>query len=359
MSNVLPVVQELDLGEIKDGKGARLFIDDKEYIDMFCDNGVVSLGYDYQPAGLPHLPGMLNDNLRDEAADRLCFQSGLDYAFFSNSGTESVEAMIKFARKAQEDREDIYFLDGTFHGRTYGTMSADYTGKSYHLDGFEPFLPGIKKFETVNEIKPNAAAVIITPAEVYGDFVKYSDWFINCLVKYCNEHDILLGFDEVQTYLRTGKWFGYQMYEKSFQPDMIAMAKGVAGGLPTGVTLVSKKIGDKISMGSHYSTFGGNRRSAQGIIDVHKKGEKIRRKVRVDGDYIKKRLREMGIDNIRGEGLILAFNIDEPLRLRDKCLKENVILGVFSNSQSIKLTPPLTISRPTLDKALDVIEKCL
>jgi len=359
MSNVLSVVQELDLGKIKGGKGARIFIGDEEYIDMFCDNGVVSLGYNYQPAGLPHTPGMLNDDLRDEAAERLCFQSGLDYAFFSNSGTESVEAMIKFARKAQEDRQEIYFLDGTFHGRTYGTMSADFTGKSYHLEGFEPFLPGIMRFKKIEDINPEAVAVIITPAEVYGDFIKYPEKFINDLVDYCDENDILLGFDEVQTYLRTGEWFGYEMYEKEFKPDMIAMAKGVAGGLPTGVTLVNEKIGNKISMGSHYSTFGGNRRSAQGIIDVHKSGEDIRRKVKLDGDYIKKRLKKMDVKNIRGEGLILAFDVDEPLKLRDKCLKENVILGVFSNNQSIKLTPPLVITRSVLVKALDVIEKCL
>lgn len=361
MSYNLPVIDEIDIGTVIYGKGAELITKNKSYLDMFCDNGVVSLGYDYKVEDLSHMPGMLNDVYRDEASKRLCEQSGLDYAFYSNSGTESVEAMMKFARKYQSDkgRSDLYFQKGAFHGRTYGTMSADFTGKSYHLDGYQPMLPGIKEFEKISDIDKDAAAVIITPAEVYGDFKRYDEKFISELVDYCDENDILLGIDEVQTYLRTGEWFGFELYKKEFQPDMIALAKGVAGGLPTGVTLVSSEIGDSISKGGHYSTFGGNRKSCKGIIDVHELGNFLKDKVKNDGEYLKQKLRELGCKNVRGEGLILAFDVENPLELRDKCLENNVILGIFSSSQPVKLTPPLTISRNNINRFLEVLEKCL
>lgn len=361
MSNLLPVIDKLNIGQIQGGKNSTIFTSKGEYVDMFCDNGVVSMGYDFVEDITPHLPNAYKFDLREKAAKKLCEISNMDYAFFSTSGTGSVEAMMKFARKHQHpDRKDIYFLNGAFHGRTYGTMSADFTGKSYHIEGYEPLLPGVKKFNKISEIDKKAAAVIVTPAELYGNYKKYEEGWLKKLEKYCHKHNILLGIDEVQTYIRNGKDWGFQVYNDDIKPDMIATAKGIAGGYPTGVTLIKKEIGDSISKGGHFSTFGGNITSVCGILEVLKQKDYLKNRASVYGDKIKFKLKQIkGANNIRGEGLMVVFDVDNPLDLRNKCLEKHVILGVFSNSQSIKLTPSLTIESENINYVLEVLKECL
>ena len=362
MSYLLPVVDKLDIGDIEGGANSGLVTSKGEMIDLFCDNGVVSLGYNYAPKEMPpHLPSGYKSEFRELVAEKICKESNMDYAFFSTSGTESVEAMMKFGRKFQKEkgRKDIYFMEGSFHGRTYGTMSADFTGKEYHLSGYRPFLPGVKKFKNISDIDKNAALVIITPADVYGDFKKYDNDFIDTLQRYCDENDILLGIDEVQTYLRTGNLWGFQMYDGKIEPDMVATAKGVAGGIPTGLTLIKKRIGNSISKGGHFSTFGGNMKSCLGVHDTIMNAKALIENANEMGSKLKEGLKELDCKNIRGEGLIIAFDYDEPMALRDRCLKNNLILGVFSNNQPIKMTPPLTIQEETIERILEVFNSCL
>jgi len=361
MNYVLPISNKFDIGTIYAGKGAEIYTDNGKYLDMFCDNGVVSLGYDYRNSELAHLPNAYKDDIRELAAIKLCNETHckMRYAFFTNSGSEAVETMMKFGRKFQSqfNRNKIYFKKGVFHGRTYGAMSGDMTGKSYHLDDYEPFVAETHQFDKINEIDKDAAVVIITPAMVYDGFQKWDkDWFKK-LSDYCKKNHILLGIDEVQTYIRLGEWWGYQTYH-GIEPDMIAAAKGVAGGKPASVCLMKNKIGKSIAKGGHFSTFGGNRTAMRGIIDFHKRGNGLMEKAINDGEYIKKILKDK-VKNLRGQGLMWSFDVENPIDFRNKCLKNHVILGVFSNNQSIKLTPPLTIRRKMLEYAMEVIVRCL
>lgn len=366
MSNLLKVVNGVDTGTGIGGYSATLHTTEGQFIDFFTDNGVVSMGYDFDlPKSPPHLPHYIKSDLREEAAKVLCDTSGMDKTYFCNSGSEAVESMMKFARKYQVEsghpnNKVIYTLEGAFHGRTYGAMTAS-TAKPYHSEGFGPLLP-----EVVSFINPmfdicwsEAAAVVLTPAKVYGDFQLYDKELLGYIVKKCKEWDVLLCFDEVQTYLRTGNWWGYQMYKLGIEPDMIATAKGVAGGFPTGVMLMKERIANTFQMGSHFSTFGANPRSCKGVIKVAKRGENLLPEINRKGAYIKAQLDKMGTDP-RGKGLIIAFDYeDDSLKLRDRCLEKRLILGVFSSSQPIKLTPPLTVTWDEIRTTLDVISECL
>ncbi|HKL23678.1 MAG TPA: aminotransferase class III-fold pyridoxal phosphate-dependent enzyme [Candidatus Nanoarchaeia archaeon] len=358
---VLPILDKINIGNIMGGQGAQLFTDNGVYVDMFCDNGVVSLGYDYRNSELAHLPNAYKDDIRELASTKLCNETHckMRYAFFTNSGTEAVESMMKFGRKYQSqfNKDKVYFKKGVFHGRTYGSMSGDKSGKAYHLDGYGPFVGETYEFSKVEEIDKNAAVVIITPAMVYDGFQKWDeDWFKK-LSDYCEFYDILLGLDEVQTYIRLGEWWGYQTYH-GIEPDMMAAAKGVAGGKPASVCLMKHKIGESIAKGGHFSTFGGNRTAMRGIIDFHKRGNGLMEKAINDGEYIKRMLKDK-VKNLRGQGMMWSFDVENPINFRNKCLKNHVILGVFSNNQSIKLTPPLTIRSSSLEFAMEVLVKCL
>ena len=355
-SHLMPLADSLDLGEC-DGVGPYIISGDGDsYLDLFMDVGVVSFGYE-DHCDPVHLPNYIQNNKREEAAAILCESSGMDRAFFSNSGTEAVEAMIKFARKAQSDsgRYLVYARDGEFHGRSYGSMSLSFTDAPYHKEGFGPFVEGFGSFWAVEDIDPNAAAVMITPGMLNKDYIEYNQEFMGQLQEYCHRNDILLLVDEVQTYLRLGMPWGFQLY--GLNPDAICVAKGVAGGIPTGVTLVKESISRCIPKGSHFSTFGGNPASVNGIIRTAERAS--------DDDFFKRLNRAGGLFAkalrsaipgvvIRQRGLMISCDLPGDINMiqfRDECLRRHIIIGVFGPKGALKLTPPLNSYSPTLHAA--------
>lgn len=352
----MPLVDSLNLGECRPCGPVIVSGDGDSYLDLFMDVGVVSFGYEYHE-DVVHLPNYIQNDKREEAAAILCATSGMDRAFFSNSGTEAVEAMVKFARKAQagEGRTLVYAREGEFHGRSYGSMSLSFTGAPYHKDGFGPFVEGFISFRDVGDISPNAAAVMITPGLLNKDYIEYDQKFMSELQEYCTDNGILLLVDEVQTYMRLGVWWGHQLY--NLHPDAICVAKGVAGGIPTGVTLVSEAISATIPKGGHFSTFGGNPASVNGIIRVARNAltnVHFFETVEATGVAMASAL-EVAIPGIviRQRGLMISADLpgDIDMReLRDECLKRFIIIGVFSPKGALKLTPPLN-SSPAMLKA--------
>lgn len=367
MSYILPIVDDFYLGRIISGQGAYIYTNKGKFLDAFCDNGVVSLGYDFYVADeeLPHLPEIVRYKKREKAAETLCKTAGMDMAFFHCSGSEGVETMMKFARRAQNRRErtKIFVHEGAFHGRTYGAMSASPTGKDYHFNGYHPLLPNVYTFRNFSDIDDDAAAIIMTPAEVYKDYIRYDKLWLENIINHARMNKILICIDEVQTYVRTGKWWGYQKWPISVEPDMICVAKGVAGGYPTGMTLMKKTVGRTIEKGGHFSTFGGNPKSCQGVLQV---AERCKALLNDNGiNWIESRGRQMraglnkieGVRNIRGEGLFTAFDIDmDSVKFRNECLDRKLIIGVFSKNSPIKLTPPLNLSASDVDKIVEVIK---
>lgn len=365
MSNILPLLDTLNIGEIKGFNNSTIKTDRGEFIDFFTDSGTTSFGYSMNfSEGAPlHFPELINCNIRQAAAKAICDSCGLDYAYFCVSGTESVEAMIKFARRywyeKGENRHKIYSHKGSFHGRTYGSMSLSFT-KDYHREGFGPLVAGMEWFEDPADIDPNSAAVVVTPAFVYNDYRDFGRVWWEKLVDHCNRNGILLCLDEVQTYLRLGEIWGFQMYKDIIKPDMVAVAKGVAGGYPTGVTMVTKAIAQTIPKRSHFSTFGGNWRSCQGILATLAIGESMLPIISDKGQYIMNSLGEMGLKGIKGKGLMMRFDYPKDTeKFAERCLKEGLLLGLYAPDSPVKLTPPLTVSRKEIYKALGVIKKCL
>ncbi len=365
---LLPVVDKLNF-KVESAMGSWITDENgKRYLDFFTDVGVVSLGYKPVHCSYIHMPNHFHLQEREEAARRLCDVSGMDYCFFSNSGAESVEAMLKLARKYQSQfgRTKIYTLKGAFHGRTYGAMSCSYMGEGhYHWDGYGPMVPDIERFDLddLSTIDPTAAAVLITPGFLNKDYTPFDKHKVWALDNYCKENRILFLMDEVQTYLRLGCWWGKDLY--IVDPDIICTAKGVAGGIATGVTLCKKAIGDSMKKGGHFSTFGGNPLSVRGInnvLDIVERDEAFFQKIWAKGILIKSYLKAMGWKDVQGDGLLISAEIDPSynmIELRDRCLEKGLIIGVFSPYGRLKLTPPLNIAYEEIDIAMEVLKRCL
>ena len=347
------LVDELPIAPWKGGAGARIHTDDdKWYIDMFGDSGTVSCGY-VEIEHPMHVPQIVPAEVREHTAQMFAQSAGLDWAFFVNSGTEGVETMMKFARRAS-GRTLIYTHEGEFHGRTYGAMSASFSAP-YHRNGYGPFLPGCAMFQDPRDIDNNAAAVIITPAMVNKDFAEYDPEWVARLLTHCRQHDILICLDEVQTFLRLGTVWGHQLY--GIQPDMLCTAKGVAMGYPAGIVLGKMSVGLTIAKGGHFSTFGGSPAACalmQVVLSEHGDRKSLTH-YRAMGNYMRHRLLSVSND-IRFKGMMVAADLDcDMWRLRNWCLNNGVIIGVFSADQALKLTPPLTITVEELEEAMDVI----
>lgn len=348
------LIDELPMEGWVGGAASRIHTaDDRWYIDMFGDDGTVSIGYTDIERPL-HVMQIVPCPIRDEAARVLAESCGLDWTFFINSGTEGVETMMKFARRAS-GRTLIYALDGEFYGCTYGAMSASFSAP-YHRQGYGPFLPGVAPFKEVNDIDSNAAAVIITPAMVNKDFRAYDPDWLSHLVGYCRANRIFICVDEAQTFLRLGRVWGHQVY--GFKPDMLCTANGVAGGYPAGAVCGRASIGMAIQKGGHFSTFGGSPAACGLMVHIyHTYGnDEYLAHIRALGNYMKSRLREVEGLKVRGEGMMIAADCGcDMFELRNRCLARGVILGIFSRDQALKLTPPLTITVEELKEAMDII----
>lgn len=316
-------------------------------------------------------PSFYNDSmirLAKMLTDNSCF----DKVFFTSTGAEANEGAIKLARKYGSKQlngaYEIITTNGSFHGRTLATMSA--TGKKHWEALFEPKVPGFIHIPfndidaAAGAINPNTCAVMLEPVQGEGGVNVADKAYIKALRSLCTEKNIMLIFDEVQTgFGRIGKLFAYNHF--GIEPDIITLAKGIGGGFPLGA-MMTKKEYDLFDAGDQGGTYTGQPLAmAVGLAVVEEILRKqLPQRAALMGDYLTERLKEMSdvfpIKNIRGLGLLIAFDLPEPIGkdIVSGCLKEGLILNSPQPS-SIRFMPPLIVTKNDIDAMLDILNKVL
>lgn len=358
-------------------KAADNYLVDKEgnfYLDFSSGIGVTNLGFHKQVKqavseqleAIWHSPNLYQNSLQEQVADLLIGDE--DYlAFFCNSGAESNEAAIKLARKFS-GKSDIITFKQSFHGRTFGAMSA--TGQEKIQLGFGPLVEGFhyaiyNDLESVKQlVTENTAAVMLELVQGEGGVIPAEKDFVAELAHYCKEQGLLLIVDEVQTGIgRTGTLFAYQQY--GISPDIVTLAKGLANGLPVGAMLGKSALGTAFTYGSHGTTFGGNKlvlSSSKAVLEILT--EDFLAKVRFKASYLQDQLaKQLGnlptVVTIRGLGLMLGIQVTGDLGTIVTQARKNGLIVLTAGSDVIRLLPPLTITEEEIERAVSILAECL
>ena len=361
--------------EIVSGKGSLVTDrDGKEYIDMGSGIAVTSFGVsddewvaavDTQIRKVQHMSNLYYTEPCALLAKALCERTGMSKVFFSNSGAEANECAIKVARKwAAENKgpacSTIVTLKNSFHGRTLTTLAA--TGQEHYHELFQPLTPGFAHFEAgdMDALKAicadgNVAAVMIECIQGEGGVIPLDPDFAAGLSAFLQERNILLLVDEVQTGNgRTGRMYAYMNY--GLQPDIVSTAKGLAGGLPLGATLLSEKVQDVLGFGDHGSTFGGNPVACAAALSVVSRlTDAFLNDVAGKGAYLRNAFEgQPGIESVSGMGLMLGLKTVRPAGEVIAACRENGVL-CLSAKDKVRLLPALNIPRDLLEKAVGII----
>ncbi|XAR67839.1 Acetylornithine transaminase [Bertholletia excelsa] len=374
---------------IASGKGCKVYDPEgREYIDMMAGIAVNALGHgdpDWvravteQATLLTHVSNSFYSIPQVELAKRLVACSFADRVFFSNSGTEANEAAIKFARKyhrvrnsdAKHPPTEFISFSNSFHGRTMGAVAL--TSKEHYRTPFEPVMPGVTFLEfgntrdAVELIRSGRiAAVFIEPIQGEGGINSASKEFLLALRSACNDAGSLLVFDEVQCGLgRTGHLWAHEAF--GVFPDIMTLAKPLAGGLPIGAVLVTEKVASAMDFGEHGSTFAGGPLVCNAAIAVLDKISKpgFLASVSKKGMYFKKLLKhKLGgnshVKDIRGMGLIIGLELDVPASpLVAACRDSGLLILTAGKGNVIRLVPPLVISEQELELVAEILHQCL
>jgi len=364
------------------GEGAKLW-DDKgvEFLDFASGISVCNLGHCHpgvtaavreQAGKLVHVSNLYMNSVMPELAEKLVSNAFEGKVFFSNSGAEANEGMIKLARKygnANGGRSTIITMEDSFHGRTLATLAA--TGRAKYRKGFEPDTPGFKQvpfndFAALEAaVTPDVCAVMLEMVQGEGGIIPADTEYLKKVRQLCDEKDILMLCDEVQCGMgRIGTRFAYQSF--GVVPDAISMAKAIANGLPMGGFIVGKKFADVLTVGTHASTFGGTPLASAAALAVQKAfdNDGVLENCREQGAYLMARLAEMTgkyefVKGVRGRGLMIGVVLDRPAGpLAALCLKHRLIT-LTAGETVLRLLPPLVISRAEADIALERIEAAL
>ncbi len=362
--------------EIVSGKGS-LVVDEngKEYIDMGSGIAVTSFGVAdekwveavaAQAGKVQHMSNLYYTEPCALLARELCERTGMAKVFFSNSGAEANECAIKVARKwAAEKKGPEHFtiatLKNSFHGRTLTTLAA--TGQEHYHELFQPLTPGFAHVEAGNMAELEAlaastplAAVMIECIQGEGGVLPISREYAEALSRFVKERDILLVVDEVQTGNgRTGRLYSYMHY--GLEPDIVSTAKGLAGGLPLGATLLSGKVQGILGFGDHGSTFGGNPVCCAAALSVLGRiDEDLLGQVRAKGEWLKAAFQGAeGIEGVTGLGLMLGLKTTKPAgEVVAKCMENGVLC--LTAKDKVRLLPALNIPMELLEKAAAVIK---
>lgn len=362
------------------GDGAQLWdVEGKRYIDLTSGIGVCCLGYNNQHIidaiteqahKLMHVSNLFTTEPMVQVAKTLVEQTGMGKVFFSNSGAESNEGMIKLARKYSYDkygegRAEIVTLYNSFHGRTVTTLKA--TGQDKFHQYFFPFTEGFayakaNDMESVKAaVNEHTCAIMMELIQGEGGVMPLDPAFVKEVEAYCREHDLLLLIDEVQTGIgRTGSLFCFQQY--GIQPDVVSMAKGLGGGVPIGAVMASKTCETVLGPGTHATTFGGTPMicaAANAVLSEVTKPEFLQ-SVNEKGEYLKQKLLAMQSDNIqgvRGMGLMVGIVVDPEQRAALVAeIMDKGVLVLTAGTNVIRLLPPLSISYEEIDEALAVMQ---
>ena len=363
--------------EIVSGKGSLVQdVNGKEYIDMGSGIAVTSFGVaddtwiaavEKQIRSVQHMSNLYYTSPCAKLARALCERTGMAKVFFSNSGAEANECAIKIARKWAAEHKGpacstVVTLKNSFHGRTLTTLAA--TGQDHFHELFQPLTPGFASFPAgdMDALKAlcaggTVAAVLIECVQGEGGVVPLDPAFVKELSAYLKEQDILLMVDEVQTGNgRTGSLYAYMQF--GLQPDVVSTAKGLAGGLPMGATLMSEKVKDVFSYGDHGSTFGGNPVAAAAALSVVERlTDEFLADVTRKGELIRSLLEGApGIESITGMGLMLGLKTVKPAGEVLAACRENGVLCLTAKDK-VRLLPALNIPDELLIKAAEVIKQ--
>lgn len=363
------------------GEGSWVWDDQgNRYLDAISGIAVCGLGHAHpavtkaiteQAATLTHCSNLYNIKAQEDLAERLRDISGMSKVFFSNSGAEANEAAIKLARLFGHSKNIaepvIIVMEKAFHGRTLATLSA--TGNRKVQAGFEPLVRGFVRapfndldaVKTIAENNKNVVAILLEPIQGEGG-IRISDKdYLPGLRQICDEKNWLLMLDEIQTSNgRTGRYFNYQHYP--LMPDVVTIAKGLGNGVPIGACLAGDKAADLMQPGSHGSTFGGNPLAcAAGLATVETIiNEGLCEKAQATGHYLQQQFASKLADcpnvvDIRGQGLMLAIELDAPCtELVDSAAKQGLLINVTAESV-IRLLPPLNLTNEDADQLVDIL----
>ena len=362
--------------EIVSGKGSLVTdVNGKQYIDMGSGIAVTSFGVaddawiaavEKQIHSVQHMSNLYYTAPCANLAKALCEKTGMAKVFFSNSGAEANECAIKVARKWAAEHKGpacstIVTLENSFHGRTLTTLSA--TGQAHYHELFQPLTPGFASFPAgdMDALKKlcaggTVAAVLIECVQGEGGVVPLDPAFVKELAAFLEQQEILLMVDEVQTGNgRSGKMYAYMHY--GVKPDVVSSAKGLAGGLPMGATLLSEKVQDVLSFGDHGSTFGGNPVAAAAALSVVERlTDSFLQEVTRKSELLRSLLEGApGIESFSGLGLMIGLKTVKPAGDVLKACMENGVLCLTAKDK-VRLLPALNIPDDLLVRAAGVIK---
>jgi acetylornithine/N-succinyldiaminopimelate aminotransferase len=371
-SSVLPTYARTDVTLVR-GEGPWVFdATGTRYLDFVAGIAVVGLGH-LHPAPLAaaheqldrlwHVSNLYWTEPMQALAQRLSARFGGAGAFFCNSGAEAVEAGLKYARKAT-GRAGLVALEGSFHGRTLGALSV--TGQPAKRAAFEPLVPGVRFVDPgdtdglVAAVDDETAAIVLEPVLGEGGVRPLTPEFVRAASALARDHGAVLLFDEVQTGVgRSGTFFAWE--QLGVRPDAVALAKGLANGLPIGCLLVADDAPAGFEPGDHASTFGGNPVTCAAACAVcDEVTTELLTDVRDRGEQLAAGLASLpGIVETRGLGLLLAAELDRPAAGVVAACLDHGLLVLTAGERTLRLTPPLTITADLVDQALSTLEEVL
>ena len=366
------------------GRGVFLYdIEGKKYLDFVSGLGVNALGHAHprivkavrdQAAKLVHVSNLYYHEYQGPLAEKLCGLSGLNRAFFSNSGTEAIEGSIKLARLAGhraggEAKCRLVALEGSYHGRTFGALSL--TGQDKHRKGFEPMLEGVT-FVKQNDLESlrsavdgNTCAIVLEPIFGEGGIYECSVEFLRECRALADRHKAALIFDEIQCGLgRTGTIFAFQSF--GVTPDIVAIAKPIAAGFPLGAFLAKEEFASAISPGQHGTTFGGGPLACRVALEFLTivEEEKLLENVNKVGAYLHDKLNDLVSKGnaavaVRGRGFIQGIQLEILARpIVDEGLSEGVLFNATQDTV-VRFLPPFLMEEKHVDKGIRVLKKLL
>jgi acetylornithine/N-succinyldiaminopimelate aminotransferase len=381
-SHMLPAYARVDLA-FERGDGVWLTATNGDrYLDFASGVAVNALGHSHpkvveaiveQAGKVIHVSNLYRIPEGERLADRLCAMTFADKVFFANSGAEAMEGVIKMVRKYQSanghpERYRIVSFEGSFHGRTLATLAAAKNKK--HLDGFGPPMDGFDQVPLGDlkalklAITPETAGIIIEPVQGEGGVRSAPPQFFRELRQICDEHGLLLAFDEVQTGIgRLGEMFGYQ--KLGVTPDVMALAKGLGAGFPIGAVLATEEAAKGMTPGTHGSTFGGNPLACavgNAVLDVVEKPGFLDH-VRDIALLFKQRLAEIKdkhpsvIAEVRGEGLLIGLKCQVPNTELIDAFRAEKLLAVGAGDNVARLVPPLIVTEAEVAEAIARVDR--
>jgi acetylornithine aminotransferase/acetylornithine/N-succinyldiaminopimelate aminotransferase len=377
---------------IERGSGAYL-VDaaNKRYLDLLAGIGVNALGYNHprvkqvlrkQIKRPLHISNLFYHEYQGRLAEKLCKLSGLDRAFFTNSGAESIEACLKFSRayagraltNGSGKKYRVLAMDNAFHGRTLGALSA--TANQKYREPFEPLVPGFEFVEANNvadlekKFTSDVCAVLIETIQGEGGVNPLKEEFYRAVRRLTSQSGALLVADEIQCGLgRTGQWFAFHQWidpnDRAMLPDMIACAKPLGLGIPMGAVILKENVAAAIKAGEHGTTFGGGPLACRASLEYFKiiEDEKLLDHIRETGAYFKARLESLKdlpvVTEVRGIGLMLAIQLNVPGKDYVKKMLERGFIINCTHDTVLRFLPPFIISTKQVDKTIRALREVL